>query len=260
MVVVLSLLLAYYIFGVYLYEPNKHMYAFGGDAMMLYYNMIYHVIYGHGTTLTDMNYPFGEYIFLTDAQGALSTTLQWINHHWFDLHRNVMGIVHGLNIYLLPLCAVLLYYILRFFNVRVVAAILFSVLITFLSPPIFRLQSHFGLGYPFIIPMAMLWFLRKTKFPRLEWRDLLVLCVLLFFAFNNPYVGFMANAFLLLAGIGLFLFRKRNNSFRKGAAIIASMGLLGILVPYLNFHFADPVHDRLKEQWGFFFSRRHLKV
>ncbi|HJW28132.1 MAG TPA: hypothetical protein VJ508_02660, partial [Saprospiraceae bacterium] len=26
-----------------------------------------------------------------------------------------------------------------------------------------------------------------------------------------------------------------------------------ILIPYLNFHYSDPVHDRLREQWGFFY-------
>ncbi|HJW28020.1 MAG TPA: hypothetical protein VJ508_02095, partial [Saprospiraceae bacterium] len=163
LVVLLSLLAAWAIFNVYLYEPNRHMYAFGGDALMHYYDIVYHVTHDHGTTLGGMNYPYGEYVFLTDAQGAVSTVLQWINHHVADIHPYVLGILHSLNIYLLPLCSLFVFYILRFFQVRMLTSVLFAVLITFLSPAMLRFGAHFGLAYPFVIPMAMLWYLRKTK-------------------------------------------------------------------------------------------------
>ncbi len=61
------LLLARPIFKDYYTRPNSMMYSFGGDALMLYYNTAYHTRYDHGSTLRSMNYPDGEYIYLTDA-------------------------------------------------------------------------------------------------------------------------------------------------------------------------------------------------
>lgn len=246
------LLLARPIFKDYFTRPNSMMYSFGGDALVLYYNAAYHTRYDHDATLRNMNYPDGEYIYLTDAQGAVSNTLQWINRHVADISGQTVGIVNALNLYLLFAAVVLVFFLLRALKAHLFTAILFSPLIVLLSPQISRLGGHFGLAYPFLIPMGMLWFLRKYRVGRLEKRDALMLAVSVFFTFNNPYTGFNVNFFLLLAGMLLFAAEGFKLKKWKRPAIISGMGFLVLVLVFLNFKLFDPVHDRMDPQWGFF--------
>jgi len=250
--VVFLLLLARPIFKDYFTKPNSMMYSFGGDALMLYYNTTFHTRYDHGSMLRSMNYPDGEYIYLTDAQGSWSNALQWINRHVTDIAGQTVGFVNGLNLYLLFAAVVLLFFLLRALKVHLFTAILFAPMILLLAPQVRRLSGHFGLAYPFLIPMAMLWFLRKYRLGRLEKRDALMLGVSTFFTFNNPYTGFNINFFLVLAGILVFVFEGFKLKNWKRPAIISGMGLFVLGLVFLDFKLFDPVNDRLNPQWGFF--------
>jgi len=241
------------IFQDYFTRPNTMMYSFGGDALVLYFNTAYHTRYGDGSTLRSMNYPDGEYIYLTDAQGAVSNVCQWVNRQLMDISGQTVGIIHVLNLYLLFLAVALVYYLLRALRAHQLTAILFAPMVVLLSPQIWRAGGHFGLAYPFLIPMAMLWFLRKYRLGRLEKRDALVFGASVFFTFNNPYTGFNVNFFLVLAGGLLFVLEGFKWKNWKRPAIIAGMGVLSLAVVMLNFKLFDPVSDRLSPQWGFFY-------
>ncbi len=219
---------------------------------MLYYNTAYHTRYDEGSTLRSMNYPVGEYIYLTDAQGAVSNVLQWVNRHVMDISGQTVGFVNGLNLYLLFAAVVFVFFLLRALKVHLLTAILLAPMIVLLSPQIRRMGGHFGLAYPFLIPMAMLWFLRKYRVGRLEKRDALMLAVSVFFTFNNPYTGFNLNFFLVLSGLLLFVSEGFKWKNWKRPAIISGMGLLVLGLVFLDFKLFDPVHDRLNPQWGFF--------
>jgi len=258
-VVLLTLLVAALIFKSYLLHPNQHIFAFGGDPWVIYYDMIYHAQFDHSTILGAMNYPYGEYVFLTDAQGAFSTVLQWINQHLFYIGDNIPGIMHGLMIYLIPVCSLMVFYILVYFDVRKWLALVFAVLITFLSPAMLRFGPHFGLAYPFVIPMTMLWFLRKYKKGKFEIRDVMVLLVLIFFTLNNPYIGFGASGFLLCSGFLLLLWSIKHHEYFKNGILITGVGVLAVLLPFLLLHLNDPVADRLQQQWGFFYFNATLR-
>lgn len=250
--VLFMFLLARPIFKDYFTRPNSMMYSFGGDALMLYYNNAFHTRYDEGVQLRSTNYPDGEYIYLTDAQGAISNVMQWIDRHVTDISYQTVGFVNALNLYLLFPAVILVFFLLRALKVRMFAAILFAPLIVLLSPQIGRMGGHFGLAYPFLIPMAMLWFLRKYRVGQLEKRDGLMFAVSLFFTFNNPYTGFNVCFFLLAAGGLLFAAEGFKWKNWKKPAIISGMGLLTLGLVFLNFKLFDPVHDRLNPQWGFF--------
>lgn len=246
---VLSLVAAYLVFGVYFIHPNDHMFAFGGDALVIYYDMLYHVRYGEGLFFSGMNYPHGEYIFLTDMQGVLTLFLKSLKKIFPSIDGNVVGAIHVANQVALALSSVLVFYILRYFKIVNWRACLFAVLIVFLSPQMFRYGAHFGLAYPFLLPLAILWILRKWNIPTFEKRDVLFLLTMLAFTFNNPYLGFCTAGFLFCAGGVLFL--KKPES-RKAAFWIIGMSVLILVIPFINFKMMDPVADRIKQQWGFF--------
>ena len=245
---VLCFAITYSFIGPYYTDPNNHMYAFGGDALTIYYDVAYHTCYGTGDRLTNMNYPYGELIFLTDAQGALSVILQWINRNLFDVCDCAIGAMHLFATLLLLCSAVVVYYLLRALEVSKTLALVFGVSITILSPQMIRFISHFGLAYPFLIPLTMLWYLRKRKKEKFEIRDLLFLAILIFFAFNNPYTGMGATGLLLVLSL-LSLFFKRY----RLAGILGIVGVTAFLVPLVYFKLNDSITDRLTQQWGYFY-------
>jgi len=230
--------------GVYFIEPNQHMHAFGGDALAIYYNVAYHACHSSGLWLESMNYPHGELIFMTDAQGALSILLSYLN-----LCEYSTGIINGLNAWSIIIAAILIFFLLQSLNINSFGSALFSPLIILLSPPMLRMFSHFGLAYPFLIPLAMLWFVRKTNYSSFEKRDLAIFLIFLFFGFNNPYLSAQIGLFLLGSGVVIFFLKK----YRKSSFIITGLAILILLIPFVLLKFLDPVNDRIGLQWGYFY-------
>ena len=227
-VVALSLIACYAVFGSYLLSPNSSMTAFGGDAFVIYYDVMYHVcqVKDTGSQLMNMNHPFGEYIYMTDAEGALASLLKWLNYIGLPICDCVIGIMHSLMIYLLPVASLLMYFVLRAFNIRQASSVIFSVLIVFLSPIMIRFGGHYGLSYPFVFPLVMLWVIRKHNEPRFEWRDMIFAIVLLFFTFNNPYIGFSALGLALASALVSALTSMGKWSGIKRAILIGLVPLL----------------------------------
>jgi hypothetical protein len=232
-------------FGKYLIHPNDYVFAFGGDALVIYYDMIYQVCHGHGYHLGAMNYPYGESLFMTDANAAITLVLQKINTY-INICEFVPGILHLLILYLLPLTSIFLFKILRKFYVSLLSSVVFSLLITFLNPQLLRILGHFGLAYPFIIPMAIYWIITKWEQPAVRGKDFLYVLILLFFFLNNPYLGFAGTSLIAISGLIGFFFNKR-----KGV-ILLMMGTLPTLAGYLVILLTDPFQDRIEMQWGFF--------
>lgn len=232
-------------FGKYLIHPNDYVFAFGGDALVIYYDMIYQVCHGQGYHLEAMNYPYGESLFMTDANASITLVLQKINDY-VDICEAVPGILHFLILYLLPFTSIFIFKILRKFDVSQLSAFIFSILITFLNPQLLRILGHFGLAFPFIIPMSIYWIVKKWEKPALNWKDGLYVLVLLFFFLNNPYLGFAGTSLISMSGlIGAFYDKK------KGAQLFA-MGALPTLIGYVIILMTDPFQDRIEMQWGFF--------
>lgn len=232
----------------FLLSPNQHMYTFGGDGLTIYYDMSYHISYGSGHTFTGMNYPYGELIYMTDAQGALSIFLNWVNNYLFDISGYTIGIINFLNAFSVILCSVVLYYLFRMMEVKIWIAIVFSSLITLLSPQIFRLVAHFGLAYLFMIPLCFIWIIQKTKVPDFKYYDVILALLVFLITLNNPYLGFIAASTMMLSGLYLFYVSK----FKKSFLYISTLGLLPLVLAYGYIKMADHVTDRIKIQWGYF--------
>jgi len=246
--ILVCLIMAYPIIGHVLISPNDYMYTFGGDGLTIYYDMIYHVLYGNGTHFTGMNYPYGELIFMTDAQGALTQILQWINSNVFNISEHIVGIVNFLNAFSIIIGSLIVYVVLRKLDVKVWLAVVFSSLIILLSPQIFRLISHFGLAYLFVIPLCYLWVIQKQENQNIEWKDLLIFVLIVFMTFNNPYCGFIMASIVSLSGFYLWI----KYRFDKWYVYVALVGLLPLMIVFSYLKIFDKVSDRLKIQWGYF--------
>ncbi len=233
------------IFGSHVYDPNNHMMAYGGDPMIIYFDMTQYICYGEGVMLDMVNYPYGESIFMTDMQASISIVLRLINKV-IPICGYIPGIVHGIIFGLLPLCPYFLYKIMRQFEIGLVTSIVGGLAITFLSPQILRITVHFGLAYPFLIPLSIYWTLQLYKSQGKIWHHLLYGFTILFFLLNNPYLGCIAAAIPLVAGLVMVISRKK-----EGLKMI-SAGLIPVVIGYLIITLTDPFQDRIQLQWGFF--------
>jgi hypothetical protein len=247
--VVLTLLLLMPLFRKYYLSPNSFMYAFGGDSLTLYYNVVYHTCFGSGTMLKNMNYPDGEMIFLTDAQGSLSLLLSWINRHLFDVCDYVLGIIHSLQMLSIISGTILMYYLYTGLNVEKWRSAIYAALTISMAPQIARVIPHHGLSYGFILPMTLLWLMRKIQVLRWEKRDLLVLFLLLFFGFNNPYLAAISSLTIITTILSKCFIDRSLNKYLVSVFIF---GLLPIVSVGTFLKIADPYSDRLAYQWGFY--------
>jgi hypothetical protein len=211
--------------------------------------MVYHVCqnpeYVH---FFGMNYPYGESLILTDGQAAFSILLKSIHEHIMPICDFIPGIVHAFILVLIPLTSVFLFLIFEKLKVKRIIALLFAILITFLSPQLMRVTGHFGLAYPFFIPMMIYWFLDKYENINFRFRDLLFGTVVFFFFINNPYVGF-AGAGLFLVSAFLVFCVERN----KKSILLLLTALIPLFLGYIAVELSDPFQDRIERQWGFFF-------
>jgi len=238
-----------------LLHPNEHLYAMGGDALVLYYDLLYHVQHGlDGPWLSAMLYPHRELIFLTDAQGALAVTLQWIDLNLFDIEGSLIGIAHTVLNLAVIAGSLISYRVLIRLGVHWLVAASLAPVVILLSPQIQRIGGHFGLAYPLAIPLGLLWLLRDRNLP--DWKDALIAIAFAWLTLNNPYVGLAAGAPVLGAALV-------GGAISRGLArrryLIAGGGMLVVLAAIrVYFSVLDPFSSRMALQWGPFEFRTTL--
>ena len=241
-------------FGGYLTSPNSYMVAFGGDPLVIYTDMKNHICHGDGFLFAGMNHPYGESIFMTDMQAGFTLLWQWVHTHLFDICDYIPGLIHSTIFYLMPFATIFLYKILRKLGIPLVWSILFAILIAFLSPQLYRVRAQLSLPYPFLVPMAIYWFLDLYDRQRPMLRDLGYGFVLFFFTLNNAYTGMIASLTLVAIG-GLLLL---STDWRRGLRI-AIAGLAPLVLGYLVIRSTDPFVDRVDLQWGTFYYNTNLQ-
>lgn len=253
--IVVGILISWPLFGPYYLNPNAYMFAFAGDAYILYYNVAYHAIYGNSHTLTNMCYPDGELIFMTDAQGSLSMLLQKLNN-FISIGDYTVGIINGLNVYSYLVSVVLFYLIFIAVGVKKERAWLYAPFIAIMSPQLSRIISHHGLANLMLLPLCVLWFIRKYKLQTMEKRDVFMFVILLFYSFNNPYIGFMLTTFLFLSFVILMIIHRKVTFNLTYLSCISILPLIFLMIYLWIF---DDYTDRLKLQWGYFVYRSNFE-
>lgn len=252
----LAFLITFVVFSIkfphYVSEPNNQVFFSNGDLLVTLYDMIYHVRYDVDGTFTGMNYPDGDYLFMTDANGSFATVMRWVDHNIIEIDKHLPGILMTSIYLLLGVCGMFIFMILRTCGVSNTLSFLLAPLIAFLSPQMVRIACHLSLSFPFVIPMVMLWTLRKYKVPKLETWDVVFAFVTFFFFMNNAYIGFIMCMFTGLIGFFLFLKGRKQKLYQKSSIIIMSTPVLITIIVYILLKINDPYEDRLEEQWGFF--------
>lgn len=243
-------------FGDVLIRPNAFMTEGGGDGLKNIYSFMYYLQNDSGTHFSGMNYPYGDHFFYPDLQPLLAVSLQWINHHLFDISDYYLGIYNMVMLLSVGFCAAFLFLILRHFKLPRWYSFLLAGLIAGLSPQIFRFVAHQALGQAAIVPMVW-YFLIQLEATQQKWRFslLLTLTILLFSGFHLYYLPlgtFFILSYLFVLGLS-YAFQRR---LRQNWQNLLWM-LLAVLVPiiimqsFVKLTDAD-IATRVQNPWGFF--------
>jgi len=238
-----------YIFGPIFWSPNQYAMMIGGDGGMLYFNMLHYVWYGEGLSLTNMNYLDPECVLMTASQASVSILLKMMSSVVPAIDNYVVGIVHVIFMLAIVLQNLCLYLVLRKVKITPWMAALLTLCLGLLAPQLVRISyGHFGLSYPFILPLTILWLLFDRKDKWYKWLTAAYLFSILFFGFNNPYILFISVTLALSYSlIGWLLTRRRSHLEKIGWSLLIVMIVYGTI--FLN----DPYDDRIGQQWGHFY-------
>ncbi len=243
-----------------MYKPNAYVYTYGGDGAFIYYNLIFQSWYGDGLTLKNMNYPFFESIFMTDAQAVIGLFLNFLQS-WFPSNyfsSNPIGFMHALQYSMICIGSGISYLVFRRMGIEKRLSLIFGIIMIFLSPMMERLTlGHFGLGFPIVIPLLLYFSLGIIMNENgLKGNVFGLLASLILFGFNNIYWLAIGGGFVGLIGFFHFLIHKasRRRSFINMLAVLGAVSFVFFVLKS-----SDTALDRIKWQWGYFFNSTTVK-
>lgn len=261
-----TLLLASIVFCGYfdglMLNPNQKAPTFGGDGLTIHYNLQYHATYGEGVFLESQYHPHRESIFMTDAQGVLAVVLAELREFFPGIEAYSAGISNVLVFWSNPLAALLLFLLFFRLGVRPLPAVIFALLISMLSPQIYRqLCGHYALGYSFLFPLLFLYLLSRQTGWRYFAFTALMVGVIFVLGLNNPYLFAITGAFVL-ASLGLaVLFTVLGKPVLRPGRMGHWLGLVVLsgAAIMLVLNSTDIVDDRVEVPYGFFKNVIKLK-
>ncbi len=218
-------------------DPTNMMLGYGGDAAKNYFTFYYHALYGKGIWFDGMNYPYGEHIIFTDAQPALIWLHKLLPFSVECTIHYAMGISYVLSI-------VYLYKICTRFNLAFLFSLASAVLITVMSPQVFKLSEHFSLAYVSFVPMLFYYTLSYHLSGKWKWVLYLFLFTVIATFFHVYYLAIIAFwvAFYVL---GYVLFGDNKFRFKlKRVVLICLPVVLAFGLFYIFLHTTDPITDR----------------
>ncbi len=236
-------------------SPNSFILGNGTDGFRSYMAASYHV--AHDTTYshyTGMNYPYGDRNDYTDNLPVLTNSVKFISDHLVDLKPWFMGIWNYFLLSSLLLSGVFLYLIFRQLKLPLWYAVPITIGITLMSPQIARMDGHYGLAHPFLIPMIIYLLMCFENKPTL-FRSLVVAIGLLFCSFFHFYLFILP---LLILGF-YYLVKLLSNLSMANLKFVLTHGIIQVLIPFIIIYLGgtlfDPVTDRPEWPYGFFAYR-----
>lgn len=236
------------------WAPNSVVPTYGGDGFIIHYNMAFHVAHDHSVQLRSMYYPEGELIFMTAANGMISTIMRWINQV-LPCQYAVVGVANFVLVWGVALTAFLLFLCLRYLKVKPLMALPFSVIIALLSPQITRmLCGHYSTAVSFYIPVLLVIIFKYWDKSLPIYTLISVVLFQLFFGFNDPYVLAIGAAMLLSIIFVKIVYGCLSRAKFDWKNIISLMLItfIPLIVLFITLGYFDTVNDRVKVPASYF--------
>ncbi|MEM6764063.1 MAG: hypothetical protein AAF655_04030 [Bacteroidota bacterium] len=226
-------------------SPNNYLLDVGIDGFRNYYAFAWYGRYDGGMMFTGMNYPYPQHLFFCEVIPGLSIPLSGLGQA-----DSMIGVLHIFMILCFPLSVMLLYAILREWDIHPYFAVVAALLIGSLSPQLLRYSGHFSLSFLIFLP-ALLRLIQLEKRLQLSMYGWSAAWILLFTSFHGYYL--MVGCSLLL---GYWLVSLIHDQDRKQhiAAYLKKLGLIlfPLLLVSLFLGLTDTVGDRPTHPYGYF--------
>ncbi len=163
-----------------------------GDGFKAIAAYLYHI--AHDSTLTwyqGMNYPYGEHVIPADTQPLLSNAVKLIDHWRPGFSRYALGIFNWSMPLGMWICALFLYLILARLGLPWPYSVPIAVALTFMAPQFQRMNAHFGLAHPEVLPVLLYLLLRFDEKPSWGVSAWIALSVAIFAQLHFYYVAIM---------------------------------------------------------------------
>ncbi len=243
----IMLLVAFY--GKILLSPNDFLFYSHGDGLKNYYTVGYYAMYDGDFQVTGTHYPYGELNIYTDNQPIISHILYLVNAYFIDISDHIVGILNYLMLLSILLTSLFVFKILKHLNSEDIFAMVFSILIAFLSPQILRFEGHYSLSYAAFIPWVMFLMIKilDTRRNISAWA-IALFASLLFQSFVHTYYLFIHICF---GGAVLFVlfFSNFPNKWKRWLSICWPLVATTMLFLVYNMTY-DTVPDRPASPWG----------
>lgn len=214
-------------FGPAFFNPNEYLFSGAGDGLRAYYATEYFLTWGDGVYQKNLLYPHGIHQLYVDMNPLLSNLMKSIQS-FADIQPYTKGIMNTLMMLAFFPTAIFTYLLLRKTHIPVKTAIVFALLITFMSPQIRRVTGHYPLSYSFFIPVIWLILLKiQENLHTLKWMVIFSLITIIF-TFMHPYYFLIAGAFLVSF---LFVHLLQNWSEKKQYLSLYLQGIFFALLP-----------------------------
>lgn len=246
-VIILSLAIVSFFFGKILFNPNSYLLQWEYDGTSVYYSTMYYATYGDNDVFTGMYYPYTEKLFFATSHYNFTRVFSFLN----DLGVSSDNYIGFLNVFILlsiPLGIWLLYRILLYYNLDQKNALLFSLLIGFLSPQLGIMAGYFTLGCLFIFPLYWFIFLKYFSSKRYYlWGILYMVFVIQWLSLYHLLFG---SIFFILFYLSNILLKKNNREtfssikFNLSSLIFFSTPIITIGLFMLN-NFQN-INDRIE--------------
>lgn len=232
--------------------PACYLFESGGDGLKNYYTLDYYVKHDSGWQFTGMNYPYGENIIYTDNQPILAMTLRWIDRHITDIDRHVVGTLNMLLLISIYLSFLILYFLLRRWDIGKWWSLGAAACITFMSPQLWRFHGHYGLGYVFYIPLMILLLDLLLRGKSRQWIWAIALgCLTIITSLTHMYFLLFSSVVIFTVTFFWWIYNRKDRAVVKrmlplllGALILPGLFLVGLR------KWTDPIQDRPTEPYG----------
>lgn len=164
MLIILQVVLISIGFNKIVFNPNSYLFANDYDGVKNYFTLNEYIAQKPSSKgllhFTQMNYPYGEYVFYTDNSPILSVPLKWLNLNVIHIEPYSIGIYNYIFLILILLSSVVLFFLLKdYLQSFPVLHLIFSTCLIWINPQLLRLQiGHFNLSVAAILLLLLLLF------------------------------------------------------------------------------------------------------
>jgi len=201
-----SVIFLTFFYGTIILHPNSFIFSNNGDGINHYFTYSYYIDNNPDyLNFIGMNYPYGENIMYSVGHQWLAITIKFISSYIPVIKDYKIGILNFILIFQIFFSIIILYKLLKKFEINHNFSAIIAIGIVMLSPQIFRMTGHLSLAYTMFFPLTWYLVIRlyETQF-KPKYIIILLIANLLWF-FTHPYLAVMSVLFYLLFLIFTYL-------------------------------------------------------